>query len=335
MKTVVITGADRNLGLELAKEFLRRDWRVFAGRFLMELPFLDQLKEQYPKALSIVPLDVSKEEAVEAAAGLVAKETDHVDMLIHNAADVAAVTDDGKVQAVSVGTATITATSKATPSIKAECQVEVATVEAGLKALVRDENGDTWWSEFNTGALPGYDKKQKADRPYVSAVTGASGRLYATTLEDQTSILYSIDPAAMQSTEIGPVVWNRIPVSVTDLAPIPTISQPETDYLLGIHAGCEGLIINASTGVVKDVIELNDGTGDPAVGIAHMGTIPMLDAPMLLRSIRRIRPLPCPLQLHKAPMASLPCLTTRQCSPINPSLIAARFCTATLQPLER
>ncbi len=86
MKTVVITGADRNLGLELAKEFLQRGWHVFAGRFLMELPFLDQLKEQYPEAISIVPLDVSKEEAVEAAAELVAKETDHVDMLIHNAA---------------------------------------------------------------------------------------------------------------------------------------------------------------------------------------------------------------------------------------------------------
>ncbi len=86
MKNVVISGADRNIGLELAKQFLNRGWRVFAGRFLMELPLLDELKEKYPEALSIVPMDVSKEESVLAAAEQVAKEAGRVDMLIHNAA---------------------------------------------------------------------------------------------------------------------------------------------------------------------------------------------------------------------------------------------------------
>ena len=38
MKTAVISGADRNIGLELARQFLQRGWRVFAGRYLMELP---------------------------------------------------------------------------------------------------------------------------------------------------------------------------------------------------------------------------------------------------------------------------------------------------------
>lgn len=82
MKNVVISGADRNIGLELAKQFLSRGWRVFAGRFLMELPLLDELKEQYPDALTIVPMDVSKEESVKAAA----EQVDVVDMIIHNAA---------------------------------------------------------------------------------------------------------------------------------------------------------------------------------------------------------------------------------------------------------
>ena len=29
MKNVVISGADRNIGLEIAKQFLSRGWRVF------------------------------------------------------------------------------------------------------------------------------------------------------------------------------------------------------------------------------------------------------------------------------------------------------------------
>ena len=86
MKTVVISGADRNIGLEIAKQFLERGWRVFAGRFLMELPLLDQLKEKYPDTLGIIPMDVSSDESVRLAAEWVAAEADVVDMLVHNAA---------------------------------------------------------------------------------------------------------------------------------------------------------------------------------------------------------------------------------------------------------
>ena len=86
MKNVVITGADRNIGLELVKQFLQRGWQVFAGRYLMELPLLEELKQEYPDTLTLVPLDVSKAETVQAAADMVAGEVDHVDMLIHNAA---------------------------------------------------------------------------------------------------------------------------------------------------------------------------------------------------------------------------------------------------------
>lgn len=86
MMNVVISGADRNIGLEITKQFLNRGWRVFAGRFLMELPLLDELKETYPDALHIVPMDVSNEESVLAAAEQVAGEAGQVDMLVHNAA---------------------------------------------------------------------------------------------------------------------------------------------------------------------------------------------------------------------------------------------------------
>ena len=86
MKTAVISGADRNIGLELARQFLQRGWRVFAGRYLMELPLLEQLQSEYPERLTLIPLDVSSEESVNAAAQAVSQQTDHVDLLVHNAA---------------------------------------------------------------------------------------------------------------------------------------------------------------------------------------------------------------------------------------------------------
>ena len=59
MKNVVITGADRNIGFELTKQFLERGWKVFAGRYLMDLALLEELRKEYPDTLTLVPLDVS------------------------------------------------------------------------------------------------------------------------------------------------------------------------------------------------------------------------------------------------------------------------------------
>ena len=62
MPITVVSGADRNIGLEIVKQFLQRGWKVFAGRYLMELPLLEELQEKYPQQLTLVPLDVSDEE---------------------------------------------------------------------------------------------------------------------------------------------------------------------------------------------------------------------------------------------------------------------------------
>lgn len=86
MNSVVITGADRNIGLELARQFLQRGWQVFAGRFLMDLPLLSKLQKEFPDTLVLVPMDMSDERSVQAAADTIGRAADHVDMLIHNAA---------------------------------------------------------------------------------------------------------------------------------------------------------------------------------------------------------------------------------------------------------
>ena len=85
MNSVLITGADRGLGLSLCREFLSRGWTVFGGKFLSDYELLEQTREENNN-LHIVPLDVGDRESVAKASELVAGQTDRLDMLISNAA---------------------------------------------------------------------------------------------------------------------------------------------------------------------------------------------------------------------------------------------------------
>lgn len=84
-KTVFVTGADRGFGFALCTELLQRDWQVFAGQYMPEWPELSALANQYSQALHMVSLDVSSVESVRAASRAIAKQTDHIDVLINNA----------------------------------------------------------------------------------------------------------------------------------------------------------------------------------------------------------------------------------------------------------
>ena len=84
-KSVIITGADRGLGLSLSKEFLARGYTVFAGKFLAEYTLLEQLREKDGN-LHVLQLDVNDRASIAAARETVLSETGSLDMLISNAA---------------------------------------------------------------------------------------------------------------------------------------------------------------------------------------------------------------------------------------------------------
>lgn len=81
MKSVLITGADRGVGYSLCECFLREGWRVYAGQYMPEWPWLAELQKRHPENLTILPLDVGSDESVRLAAGQIEK----LDMLVSNA----------------------------------------------------------------------------------------------------------------------------------------------------------------------------------------------------------------------------------------------------------
>ncbi|MBZ0275563.1 MAG: SDR family oxidoreductase [Anaerolineae bacterium] len=88
MERVFITGTNRGIGLELTRQILRRaDTLVFAAaRHPAGAHDLNALAAQYPDRLTVIPLEVTDENAVADAARLIAALTDGLDILINNAA---------------------------------------------------------------------------------------------------------------------------------------------------------------------------------------------------------------------------------------------------------
>ena len=86
MQRVLVTGANRGLGLEFTRQLLARGARVVAacrqpGRALK----LTELAAAHPGRLSVLPLDLNKERSIAGLAHETGMLTDALDVLINNA----------------------------------------------------------------------------------------------------------------------------------------------------------------------------------------------------------------------------------------------------------
>mgnify|MGYP000874517308 CR=1 FL=1 len=86
VQSVLITGASRGLGYCFARKYLEDGALVFAGVRDMNSESLNLLKQQYPDKLIPVKLDVTATSIINEAVKMVEKYTDHIDILINNAA---------------------------------------------------------------------------------------------------------------------------------------------------------------------------------------------------------------------------------------------------------
>lgn len=82
MKTILITGTSRGIGLEWVRQYAERDDRVFATYRTPSAA----LKALESMRVTLVPLDVSDPTSIEAAYHAIKAETDTLDVLINNAA---------------------------------------------------------------------------------------------------------------------------------------------------------------------------------------------------------------------------------------------------------
>jgi NAD(P)-dependent dehydrogenase (short-subunit alcohol dehydrogenase family) len=86
MQHILVTGANRGLGLEFTRQYLARGDHVFAGcRQPATAAALHALQAKNPQRLSIVPLDVTDADAIQTWHQAVQSQTDRLDMLINNA----------------------------------------------------------------------------------------------------------------------------------------------------------------------------------------------------------------------------------------------------------
>lgn len=84
MKTIFITGTNRGLGLEFTKQYLQDGWQVFAtARKPQESKELEELKQDYPLALSLYSLDITDLASIELLKSQLKGKP--IDVLINNA----------------------------------------------------------------------------------------------------------------------------------------------------------------------------------------------------------------------------------------------------------
>jgi NAD(P)-dependent dehydrogenase (short-subunit alcohol dehydrogenase family) len=86
MQQILVTGANRGLGLEFTRQYLDRGEHVFAGcRQPAAASSLHALQARYPQRLSMVALDVADADVIQTLHQAVQSQTDRLDVLINNA----------------------------------------------------------------------------------------------------------------------------------------------------------------------------------------------------------------------------------------------------------
>lgn len=85
MKTAIVTGVDRGLGLAFANRLLKEGWRVIGTHLLEQEETLKKLKEVYGELLLLFEVNIGNDESVRAFESDVKNTVEYVDMLINNA----------------------------------------------------------------------------------------------------------------------------------------------------------------------------------------------------------------------------------------------------------
>ena len=172
---------------------------------------------------------------------------------------VVTVDENGKLTAVSVGSAVVTAAAAADETLTATCSVTVVDITGNLNGIVWDEEGSIWFSEFAVNNLPNYTKlsHDMLEDDYFVSATEANGTLYASTLNTSsgTGSIYTVDPATYEVTKLTDCVVQGTSIFYSDLTYAPAMY--ETGALLGTY-GPFVISIDPATGEAIEIIDQYD-----------------------------------------------------------------------------
>ena len=87
MKKALITGANKSIGFETARQLLQKGYYIYLGSRSLEngLEAVEKLKAEGLSAVEAIKIDVSDDESVKEARAEIGKKTDSLDVLINNA----------------------------------------------------------------------------------------------------------------------------------------------------------------------------------------------------------------------------------------------------------
>ena len=87
MKKVLITGANKSIGFEAAKQLLQKGYYVYLGSRTLEngLEAVEKLKAEGLTNVEAIQIDVTDDDSVKTARTEIGKKTDTLDVLINNA----------------------------------------------------------------------------------------------------------------------------------------------------------------------------------------------------------------------------------------------------------
>ena len=88
MKTVLITGANKGIGLETARQLAQQGYHVYLGSrdLTSGQQAVDQLRAEGLTEVEVIQLDITDAESVSAARAEIGKKTEVLDALVNNAA---------------------------------------------------------------------------------------------------------------------------------------------------------------------------------------------------------------------------------------------------------
>jgi len=174
MQRILITGANRGLGLELTRQYLERgDQVVAASRQPEAARELQALRRQYPERLVLLALDVTDDASIAAAAQAAAQAIEGLDVLINNAGvyqpggetqhlgqlTAAAATETFRINAVGP----LLVAQALLPLLRAGDKGRIVSISSGLGSLTWKASGDPYHYSASKAALNMYMRSLAAE----------------------------------------------------------------------------------------------------------------------------------------------------------------------------